>query len=166
LTPGPKFYEPCFAACKKHIIGTIDFRGNAVQNICSNLNQGVTRTSLNFTVYHLTDSVYTSVTRRLELPGFVFNEFLRQWNTQNFLPNNISQFTGRWKKKCKHEILKTRNKEGRFWKSVVITSVRANDNTRDIKKHRLLKELFLNEDIPLYVNYQKTTTSLLRLKHN
>jgi len=35
-------------------------------------------------------------------------------------------------------------------------SVRANDNTRDILKHRLLKELFLNEDILLYVNYQNT----------
>jgi len=103
-------------AIRSFALGRFRDQRSPHENICSNLNQRVTGTSLK------DDSVSTHrlslhvAYQSLELPGFVFNEFLRLWNTQNFLPHNRWQFRGRWEKKCKNEILKTRSKTGRFLK--------------------------------------------------
>jgi len=119
--------------------GAIDIRPHAVKNIRSNLNQRVTGANLK------DDSVSThtpcshALSRRLELPGFVFREFLGLWRTQNVLPHNRKQFRGCWEEKCKQEIHKTRSKKGKFCKSVVILSVVPNVNTGDVQWHRLLK---------------------------
>jgi hypothetical protein len=89
--------------------GAIDIRTHEVKNIGSNLNQRVTGTNLKDVIVSTQTPCSHALSRRLELPGFVFREFLPLGWTQNVLPHNRKQFRGCWEEKCKQGIHKTRS---------------------------------------------------------
>ena len=118
---------------------TIDIRGNTVKNIVSDLNKTFTGTSLKDDSISTIKPCSQLAFQTLTTAWFLFNDLVPLWRTQMSFRTTVSNLEVAGKESVNRKTLKTRSKGRKFWKSLVILSVRPNVNTGDVQWHRLLK---------------------------